>query len=238
MMLDIWGQIYRDHWRGDPHPHVFERDDGNRNHVASAAGYFIAPRDEADRAALERLAGRVLDLGCGVGSYARFLEECGCEVVAVDASPGAIAVCQERGCRDARTLEIDHVSAELGGFDAVICMGNTFGIDAAPDTLPHRLTRVRSILAPNGTLVLALLDPLATTDPAHLGYHERNRAADRSPGMVTARIHYRGSVSDWWTLWMPTPDELRAAASLAEFDVERATPAGNSVVYELTPWPS
>ena len=25
--MDIWGQIYIDQWRGDPHPHAFHRDD-------------------------------------------------------------------------------------------------------------------------------------------------------------------------------------------------------------------
>jgi SAM-dependent methyltransferase len=233
--MDIWGQIYLDHWRGERHPHVFERDDGHRDAVPDASAYFVAPRGVADRIALEALTGRVLDLGCGPGRYARYLEERGLEVVAVDLSPGAISVCRERGCRDARVLDVDAIGRDLGAFDAVICMGNTFGIGAGPTTLPRRLERVRSVLVPNGRLVLALIDPLATTDPAHLRYHERNRAAGRPPGLTRARIEYRGHVGDWWELWMPTPQELAAAASAAGFDMIEAVPEGNSVLYRLAP---
>lgn len=235
MTSDVWGRIYLDHWRGDPHPHVFERDDGNRNQVPEAGGYFLAPRGVADRTSLERLTGRVLDLGCGPGSYTLYLEARGCDVVAVDASRGAVEVCRERGCRDARTLGIDDISPELGRFDAIICMGNTFGIGASPETLPQRLLRVRSVLAPNGKVVLAMIHPLATTDPAHLAYHERNRAAGRPPGLTRARIEYRGDVGDWWSLWMPTPEELADAATAGGFEVTRAEPAGSSVLYELVP---
>jgi len=232
-MTDLWGQIYTDEWRGESHPHVFHRDDGNRNSVSSAAGYFVAPRGDADRAALDALAGRVLDLGCGAGSYALYLMDRRCEVVAVDASPGAIAVSQGRGVRTARVLGIDDVGPALGTFDAIICMGNTLGIGAGPDLMPARLQRLRSILSPNGKLVAAMIDPLATEDPAHLAYHERNRQAGRPPGLARAYLEYRGVTGDWWELWMPTPQELRAIALATGWTVARAVPEGISVLYEL-----
>jgi SAM-dependent methyltransferase len=235
--MDIWGRLYRDHWSGEAHPHVFHRDDGKRDTVASAAGYFVAPRGVADRAALDALGGRVLDLGCGPGSYARCLEERGVTVVAVDASPGAIAVCREHGCRDARVVEIDLVGPELGSFDAIICMGNTFGVALGPATLPERLSRMRSVLVPNGKLVLSLIDPFATTDPAHLAYHDRNRAAGRSPGLTRLRLEYRGMTSEWWDLWMPTEPELSAGAASTGWQIVSAVPEGNSRLYVLVPEP-
>ena len=231
--MDIWGQIYVDQWRGDPHPHAFERDDGKRDIVPNAASYFVAPRGIADREALAELTGRVLDLGCGPGSYTRYLEDRGCDVVAVDASPGAILVCRERGCRDARVLEIDAVSSALGVFDAVVCMGNTFGIGAGPETLPRRLRLMSEVVTPNGTLVLSMIDPVATDDPSHLAYHERNRAAGRPPGLTRACLEYRNAVGQWWDLWMPTPQELATAAATAGWAVVRSTAEGNSRLYEL-----
>jgi SAM-dependent methyltransferase len=233
--LDIWGRIYLDHWRGEPHPHVFHRDDGNRGTVSSAAAYFVAPRGTADREILGGLAGRVLDLGCGPGSYTLFLEGRGCEVVAVDSSPGAIEVCRERGCRDARVGAMDDVDASLGGFDAIVCMGNTFGIDQTPHGLPDRLGRMRRALAPGGRLVLALLDPLATDDVEHLRYHERNRAAGRPPGLVRSRLEYRGAAGEWWDLWMPTEQELHNVTAATGWRVARVIPEGSSRLYELEP---
>jgi hypothetical protein len=149
---DIWGRIYLDQWRGEPHPHVYHRDDGNR-----------------------------------------------------------------------------------GVFDAIVCMGNTFGIGATPAGLPGRLDRMRRLLAPHGRLILAMLDALHTTDPAHLAYHARNRAAGRPPGLTRARLEYRGEMGDWWNLWMPTEAELRVAARSAGWAVRQVIPEGSSRVYELQP---
>lgn len=153
----------------------------------------------------------------------------------MDSSPGAIRVCRERGCRDARVVAIDDVDASLGYFDAVVCLGNTFGIGAPPDTLPRRLDRMRRILTPNGRLVLALLDPLATDDPKHLNYHEQNRAGGRPVGLVRTRLEYRGETSDWWNLWMPTDHELRDAAARASWRISRVISEGSSRLWELVP---
>jgi hypothetical protein len=106
-MVDIWGRMFLDAWRGEVHPHSFHRDDGNVNITESAAHYLEAPRSRAEREVLQSLHGRVLDLACGAGRYALSLQALGCDVVAVDSSPGAIDVCHERGCQDARVVPID-----------------------------------------------------------------------------------------------------------------------------------
>ena len=234
MMVDIWGQIYLDYWHGERHPHVYHRDDGNRD-TATAENYFVAPRGIADRAMLGALTGRVLDLGCGPGSYTLFVESCGAEVVGVDSAAGAITVCRARGCRDARIMAIDDIDDSLGQFDTVVCMGNTFGIGSSPAHLPQRLDRVRRLLAPGGRLLLALLDPLSTSDPKHLAYHDRNRAAGRPPGLTRVRLEYRGDIGDWWDLWMPTESELRGAAEAAGWVVRHAVPDGASRLWVLLP---
>jgi SAM-dependent methyltransferase len=133
--VDIWGRIYLDHWRGGRHAHTFVRDDGEQNVVEDASGYFQAPRWSAEQAVCESLSGRVLDLGCGPGSYSVFLEERGVDVVAVDSSPGAIRVCRARGCRYARVMDFTQPTLDGQLFDALICMGNTVGINQSPRTL-------------------------------------------------------------------------------------------------------
>lgn len=230
---DIWGRIFLDEWRGESHPHVFCRDDGRRDTAPSAASYFEAPRGAADRQALDRLTGHVLDLGCGAGSYTRYLESRGCTVTAVDSSPGAIVVCRERGCQDARVIGMDEVGPELGTFDAIVCMGNTLGAQASPETMPQRLRRLASVLVPGGVLVASVIDPLTTSDPGHLAYHASNRRAGRAQGLTRLRMEYRGETSDWWELWMPTGPELEAAAEAAGWTVTRAEPEGISVLYEI-----
>jgi hypothetical protein len=114
-------------------------------------------------------------------------------------------------------------------------MGNTFGIGTTPAGLPGRLDRMRRVLAPHGRLLLAMLDPLNTTDPAHLAYHARNRAAGRPPGLTRVRLEYRGEMGDWWDLWMPTDAELREAARAAGWEVQLTIPEGSTRLYDLRP---
>jgi SAM-dependent methyltransferase len=232
--VDLWGRIYLDHWRGDVHTHEIERDDGKVHTIPSAAGYFGAPRGAGEMAVLEAVSGRVLDLGCGAGSYALFLEARGLSVTAIDSSPGAIEVCRERGCRDARVADIDHLPSDVGALDAVICMGNTLGIGQDPRTLHERLRQLRARVAPGGRLLAALRDPLDTRDPDHLRYHARNRALGRPVGLTRARLRYRGDVGEWWELWMPTEPELATAAAAAGWNLTCLRAEGGSRLCEFS----
>ena len=233
--MDIWGRIYLDHWRGEPHPHRFVRDDGNSNLVESAEGYFVAPRGSVDRAALEPLEGTVLDLGCGPGSYSLFLQERGVDVVAIDSSVRAIAVCEERGCRDARVMSFGELRLEPDTFDAIICMGNTLGIGQSPDSLSDFLLQLRRLTRESGRLLVAMIDPLDTTDPEHLRYHDHNRSSGRPPGLVRTRIEYRDEAEEWWDLWMPTADEMVQVAVGGGWRIDSVVPAGASRLYDLRP---
>ena len=199
--MDLWGQIYLDHWHDDAHPHEFLRDDGKSARIADASAYFAAPNDSAACTALATLTGRVLDLGCGAGSHTRFLEDRGVTVTAINASPGAVTVCRERGCRNVRVADMDALPQDLGRFNNIICLGNTLGIGMDTDALHRRLTALRSLIVPAGRLLAAIRDPLSTTDPDHLPYHARNRAIGRPVGLVRSRLSYRGEVGPWWDLW-------------------------------------
>lgn len=234
-VMDIWGRIYVDHWRGESHPHVFAREDGNSNVVDTAAGYFEAPRGGADRNACEGLRGRILDLGCGVGSYSLLLERQGADVVGIDSSPGAIDVCAERGCRDSRVMDFDDLRFEAGTFDVIICMGNTLGINQSPETLPRFLAKLRRLVNSEGRLLASVIDPLDTTDPKHLEYHARNRTEGRPPGLVRARMEYRGEVGAWWQLWLPTEGEFEQAAVRGGWMVESMEREGPSRLWLLRP---
>jgi SAM-dependent methyltransferase len=234
IVIDLWGRIYLDHWRGEAHPHEFVRDDGKAQMIPSAAGYFVAPRSAAEQQALVSLTGRVLDLGCGAGSYTRFLEERGISVTAVDSSPGAITVCRARGCQDAHVAAIDDLPARLGQFDAIICMGNTLGIGCDPDLLTRRLARIRAVSTPAARFLAAIRDPLSASDPDHLAYHARNRAAGRPVGLVRSRLRYRGEVGDWWELWMPTEPEITLAAARGGWTARCLYAEGSGRLYELT----
>jgi 2-polyprenyl-3-methyl-5-hydroxy-6-metoxy-1,4-benzoquinol methylase len=64
--------------------------------------------------AMRYAKGRVLDVGAGAGRVSLHLQDRGQDVVAIDNSPRAIAVCRRRGVREARVLAFDAVDESLG----------------------------------------------------------------------------------------------------------------------------
>lgn len=78
-------------------------------------------------AALPHLHGRVLEFGCGMGNLAFAAAQTGCAVLALDASPAAIAHIRQRASDE--KLPVQAVLADLhdyaleGEFDAVVSIG-------------------------------------------------------------------------------------------------------------------
>lgn len=209
--MDVWGAIYLDYWKGERRPHVVERDDGVAMTLDSPAVYFEAPRSEGERRLLDVLEGPVLDLGCGPGSYALYLQARGLAVTAADFSPGAIRVCRERGCLDARVLDVRDLHLPDAAYGSIIVMGNTLGLHQDPTSLPRFLEALRRATRSSGRLLCATRDPLETSDPVHLAYHQRNRDRGLPAGMTRIRMTYREETEDWVTLWLMTAEELGTA---------------------------
>ena len=97
--------------------------------------------------------GRVLDLGCGAGHYARRMAAAGLQVDALDAAEAMVA----------RTGQIPGVVARLGRFEDLTAQCFYDGIWAyfsllhAPrNELPGHLARIAAALRPGGTFFVAM----------------------------------------------------------------------------------
>jgi len=136
---------------------------------------------------------RVLDLGCGPGSFARQLAAHGCAVTAVDVNPDHVAMTRPY-CVDARVVDLERQRLEAifptERFDVAICA----------DVLEHVrnplevLASVRRVLAPGGYVLasipniahgavrLALLEgrfdyaPFGILDDTHVRFYTRATA--------------------------------------------------------------
>ena len=120
-----------------------------------------APFDSEDSAAqidaVKRLVGptRVCDLGCGQGRVAVPLAMHGAEVVALDRSADALHVCQQASA-SMQTVRGDFTDPpkELGQFDWLLCLGNTFALIHDVDKAVAVLARWKQMLRTGGAVVL------------------------------------------------------------------------------------
>ncbi|MEQ9261259.1 MAG: class I SAM-dependent methyltransferase [Roseovarius sp.] len=97
--------------------------------------------------------GRVLDLGCGTGHYAKIMAEAGLAVEAMDAAEQMVA----------RAAQVPGVKARLGRFEDLDAQDAYDGIWAyfsllhAPRAeMPGHLARIAFALRPGGTLFLCM----------------------------------------------------------------------------------
>ncbi len=110
-------------------------------------------------AALPHLSGRVLDLACGLGTLSVAAARRGCEVIAVDASPTAIA--HLAAAARAERLPITAIHADVehypipGTFDAVAAIGILMFFP--PDVARELLARVQRAVRPGGCAAITVL---------------------------------------------------------------------------------
>jgi len=113
-----------------------------------------------EQAALPHLRGEVLDFGCGLGNLAVAAAERGCRVLALDASPTAIAHLQALAAHRGLPLRAeqadlrDHLLPPLS-FDAVVAIGLLMFFECADAR--RQLARLQSAVRHGGVAVINVL---------------------------------------------------------------------------------
>jgi len=126
-----------------------------------AAGSAPGLLHELHAAGIE--SGRVVDLGCGSGIWARHLTDAGYDVLGVDLSPAMIELARQR-VPQAQFQVASFLEFELPPCRAVTALGEVFNYlfdqRVSLDTLQDVLKRVFAALAPGGLLIfdIATLD--------------------------------------------------------------------------------
>lgn len=113
-------------------------------------------RDYKDMPKLEQKAlklskGSVLDVGCGSGSHSLYLQKMGFKVKAIDISKGAIEVSKQRGVLQTDLLNI---LDERDTFDTILLLMNGTGIFQEVTQVSKYLSHLKSLLNPNGQILI------------------------------------------------------------------------------------
>jgi SAM-dependent methyltransferase len=156
---------------------------------------------DPDRRDLEVYAGivdelgaqRVLDVGCGTGTFALMLADRGLDVVGLDPAAGSLAVARAKPRADrVRWLHGDAATALATvepplQVDLATMTANVAQAIADPHDWDATLAAVHQVLRPGGHLVFE------TRDPAFRGWEEWNRAASYE----VTEIPGVGAVETW-----------------------------------------
>ncbi|MFX0555258.1 class I SAM-dependent methyltransferase [Maribacter sp. CXY002] len=105
-----------------------------------------------EQKALQLCKGSVLDIGCGAGSHSLYLQEKGMNTTCLDQSPGAIQVCKQRGINT--TVLIYILDFNGGPFDTLLLLMNGIGIAGELSGLGIFLMKLKSLLKPNGQILI------------------------------------------------------------------------------------
>lgn len=211
-MKDVLGQaIYDFHTQNSPGDLWIHNKYGPKEAMPVEA-YF---REENDMPDLEWLAmnecrGRVLDVGAGAGSHALQLQERGFEVTAIDISPLAVKVMQERGVKSAVVQDIFTYSGQQ--FDTILLLMNGIGLAGKLDNLEKLLSTFKLLLAKSGQL---LFD---SSDIAYL--YEGKLPQDRYYGEITYQYEYKDQKTAWFDWLYIDEHKLTDIAHKAGWNIE------------------
>lgn len=111
----------------------------------------FAEMPKLEQQALKTSKGRVLDVGCGSGSHALWLQENGFNVKAIDSSKGAIEVAKSRGVLNA---ELKPLLEESETFDTILLLMNGTGIFQELSQVSSYLKHLKSLLNPGGQILI------------------------------------------------------------------------------------
>jgi SAM-dependent methyltransferase len=220
---DAYGQLVWDFFKKGRGQEIVERDDGLLDPSDILPAYYFSTFDDWDkyeREAMRFVRGKVLDVGCGAGRVALYLQKKGFDVVGIDSSPLAVRVCRLRGLKKVRVLRADKVGVMREKFDTILMFCNNFGICGSYKRARHMLRDFFDATTDDSRIIAGSLDPYGTKDPAHLAYQKQNRRRGRMPGQVRIRVRYRTYMTPWFDLLLVSGNEMRRLVAGTGWHVE------------------
>ena len=150
---DILGTAMLDYVQGRPYENIETRTSvaGTDELPLSYLFRSFEEMPELEQKALKMSRGSVLDIGCGSGSHALWLQEHGLQVKAIDISPGAVETSQIRGINNVEVQDVWKLEGET--YDTLLMLMNGMGICGRLEALPSLLKKLKGLLRPGGQIL-------------------------------------------------------------------------------------
>lgn len=220
---DAYGQqLLAQYHSQTPKTEIIERDDNYIDTGSETGTYFTEYQDWSalERRAIELAKGRILDVGCGAGRHALYLQQKGFDVTGIDNSPGAIEVCKLRGLKKAFVRPIADVDKfKPNSFDTIIMLGNNFGLFGSAEQAKTILAKMSRITAREAQIIAGTRNPYKTDDAEHLEYHKLNRKRGRMSGQIRMRVRFGKAVGEWFDYLFVSPEEMESILDNTDWQI-------------------
>ena len=107
---------------------------------------------QLEQKALQLATGKVLDVGCGAGSHALYLQEKGFDVTAIDISANAIKTCELRGLKKAKVQDIMQLEGDQ--YDTILLLMNGAGMCGRLKNISNFLQKLKTLLMDTGQVLV------------------------------------------------------------------------------------
>lgn len=203
-MKDLFGKAILDFQTNNSPEDLITETSISEADVMSVA-YLFRSFDEMpklEQKALQLAKGKILDIGCGAGSHSLYLQkERNLDVTSIDISHNAVKACELRGLKNVRVqnmleLENDPNESEQAkqSFDTIILLMNGTGIFGTLNDTPKYLQKLKSLLNPNGQILIDSSDIIYMFDEDEDG--GKWIPGDNYYGELTFSVSYKNETED------------------------------------------
>jgi SAM-dependent methyltransferase len=154
-MLDLFGKAILDYQTNNSPEDLITETSISEADEMSVSYLFrsYSEMPKLEQKALQLAKGKILDVGCGAGSHSLSLQnERNLTVTSIDISEKAIEACLLRGLKNARVTNILDIENEK--FDTIILLMNGTGIFGTLTETTKYLQKLKSLLNPNGQILI------------------------------------------------------------------------------------
>ncbi|WP_396209014.1 class I SAM-dependent methyltransferase [Flavobacterium sp.] len=153
-MKDLFGKAILDYQTNNSHEDLITETSISEADEMSVAYLFrsYAEMPKLEQKALQLAKGKLLDVGCGAGSHALYLQEKGFDVTAIDISANAIKACELRGLKKTKVQDIMQLEGEK--FDTILLLMNGAGMCGRLKNIPNFLQKLKSLLTDTGQILV------------------------------------------------------------------------------------
>lgn len=201
MKLDLFGQAIFDFYHGLKEPLITSTDISEEDELDISYLFRTYKNMPAiEKKALQLCKGKILDVGAGAGCHALYLQNKQFDVTVLDTSPLIIEVCKKQGlvhtvCSPLLDFEKDEK------FDTILLLMNGTGIFQTLHQVVENLEKLKTLLAPNGQILIDSSDLIYMFDkdedggvwlPAHKNYY----------GELVYFLHYKNQTETFPWLYL------------------------------------